>query len=133
MRCSRLTEIRHMGLSHLAAFGRSIEHLWSVAMSYPFLQRRGIFPLILIRHLPSFLKLGWRLFWDRRVPFPVKLIPLGALAYVILPTDLLPEMMVPFAGMVDDLFVLIGAFWAFLKLSPKEVLMEHGRDIAQGE
>ena len=102
-------------------------------MSYnPFLQRRGIFPVVLMRHLPSFLKLGWRLFWDRRVPFVVKLIPLGALAYVILPTDLLPEVMVPFAGVVDDVVVLVWAFWAFLKSSPKDVLMEHGRRIALG-
>lgn len=101
-------------------------------MSYPFLQRRGVFPLVLMRHLPSFLKLGWRLFRDRRVPFPVKLIPLGAVAYVLLPVDILPEVMVPFIGVVDDLLVLVWAFWAFLKLSPKDVLMEHGRRIARG-
>ncbi len=101
-------------------------------MSYnPFFQRKGFFPLVLMQHLPSFAKLGWRLFCDKRVPFPVKLIPLAALVYVIIPVDFIPEVIVPFAGLVDDGLVLVLAFWAFLKLSPKDVLMEHVRRIAR--
>lgn len=63
----------------------------------------------------------------------MKLIPLAALVYVMLPIDLFPEILVPFVGILDDVVVVVWAFWVFLKLSPKDVLMEHGRRIARRE
>ena len=85
----------------------------------------------LIRFLPYFVKLVFRLLRDRRVPFYLKLLPLGALIYGIAPLDFLPEALVPLLGGLDDLFVIVLACWMFLRLSPRDVVMEHGRRIGQ--
>jgi uncharacterized membrane protein YkvA (DUF1232 family) len=77
------------------------------------------------------VKLFFRLLRDRRVPFYLKLIPLSAFAYGLMPFDLLPEALVPLLGGLDDLFLIALAFWAFLRLSPRDVVMEHGRQIGQ--
>jgi len=92
---------------------------------YPFLTPR------VIRFLPSFVKLIFRLLRDRRVPFYLKLIPLSAIVYGLIPFDFLPEALVPLLGGVDDLFVIALAFWTFLRLSPRDVVMEHGRQIGR--
>ena len=84
-----------------------------------------------IRFLPSFVKLIFRLLRDRRVPFYLKLIPLSAFAYGVMPLDFLPEALVPLLGGLDDLFVIALAFWTFLRLSPRDVVMEHGRQIGR--
>jgi len=54
---------------------------------------------------------------DRRVSFLLKLIPLGALAYAVLP-DLLP---LPF----DDMAVIALSTTVFLRLCPRPVVQEH--------
>ena len=66
----------------------------------------------LLAHLPSFLKLFARLVKDPRVNIAPKLVILGVLAYVVLPTDLVPDF-IPGLGYADDLAVLL----AGLKLS----------------
>ena len=48
----------------------------------------------LLTHLPSFVKLFSRLIKDPRVSASPKLIVAGILAYVILPTDLLPDFLI---------------------------------------
>ncbi|MEK7378708.1 MAG: hypothetical protein AABZ71_07370, partial [Candidatus Binatota bacterium] len=45
----------------------------------------------LFYHLPSFLKLFWRLLKDRRVPIRPKLLLVLLLAYIVAPVDLLPD------------------------------------------
>ena len=47
----------------------------------------------------------WFAFWDRRVPWYVKLILLFAVAYVVSPYDLIKDT-VPFWGQIDDIVVL---------------------------
>ena len=42
---------------------------------------------------------------DRRTPLGARLLALGALAYAVLPIDLLPDM-APLLGVTDDLFVV---------------------------
>jgi uncharacterized membrane protein YkvA (DUF1232 family) len=60
----------------------------------------------LITHLPSFFKLVLRLVKDRRVSFHAKLLFVGTLSYVLLPTDLLPDFLVDL-GRIDDLAVVL--------------------------
>jgi uncharacterized membrane protein YkvA (DUF1232 family) len=56
---------------------------------------------------------------------------LGILAYLILPTDFLPDVFLGF-GQIDDLVViLLGLRW-FLRLCPAEVVQEHVKAVAAG-
>ncbi len=78
-----------------------------------------------VRHLPSFLKLYWRLFTDRRVPLRAKAVLAAAVFYLVSPFDLVPDFFLPLLGRIDDLAVLIaGARW-FISLCPPDVVQEH--------
>jgi uncharacterized membrane protein YkvA (DUF1232 family) len=78
----------------------------------------------LLTHLPSFVKLFSRLIQDPRVSASPKLVVAGILAYVILPTDLLPYFLIG-VGQLDDLAVILGGLKLFLRLCPSEVVQEH--------
>jgi len=73
-------------------------------------------------------RLAWRLLRDRRVSWRAKAVLLGAVAYVILPVDFLPDIL-PLLGQVDDVLLLVFAWRLFLSLCPSEVVIEHARDI----
>jgi uncharacterized membrane protein YkvA (DUF1232 family) len=77
-------------------------------------------------HLPRLIRLYWRLLWDGRVPVWLKLMLLGAVAYVVFPFDLIPDV-IPVLGELDDLVVLIVAARWFLEWCPPAVVAEHVR------
>lgn len=84
-----------------------------------------------LRHLPRFARLYWRLLWDRRVSvWPKALLALGLL-YVLVPFDLIPDV-IPFLGEVDDLLLVIVVCKLFVYLCPREVVQEHVRRISAG-
>jgi len=96
-------------------------------------------------HLPSFLKLAWRLFKDSRVPVFRKAIlvifALFALAffgiYLLIPTDLIPDILAPI-GYIDDpivpiIAIFVPGIYLFIKSSPKEIVLEHVQRIDRGE
>ncbi len=85
----------------------------------------------LVRHIPSFLKLFFRLVKDPRVALRAKLILLGVLTYIIFPIDLLPDLLLGL-GQLDDLVVLLLGLKLFIRLCPKDVVREHVRVIAAG-
>ena len=89
---------------------------------------RGLFALLNMTGVP---RLVFRLMLDRRVPLRLKLILPAALVYLAVPVDLLPDI-IPVAGRIDDLFVIIGALVIFLGLAPREVVAEHARGGGQG-
>jgi len=68
--------------------------------------------------------LAWRLFWDRRVPLWAKLIPPAALAYVLSPVDIIPDVALGL-GQLDDIAVLLIGVKLFIELAPPEVVREH--------
>ena len=70
-------------------------------------------------------RLCWRLLWERRVAFYLKLIPLSAVIYFISPYDLIPDFIIPGIGQVDDFLVLFLACRLFLRLIPEEIVREH--------
>jgi uncharacterized membrane protein YkvA (DUF1232 family) len=71
------------------------------------------------------IRLGWRLFRDQRVPAWAKVIPAAALIYLLSPIDLMPDMMLPLVGGLDDVAILLLALKAFLDLSPTGLVSEH--------
>jgi uncharacterized membrane protein YkvA (DUF1232 family) len=83
--------------------------------------------------IPNFLKLLFRLFKDGRVPAAEKAFLIGAIAYVITPIDLLPDV-IPFVGQVDDLYLIALTLLRLLNRTPAEVIRQHwdgGGDIAR--
>jgi len=70
-------------------------------------------------------RLAWRLFRDSRVPGWVKVIPIGALIYLLSPIDLVPGFILPGIGQVDDLVLLLLALKAFVDVSPPGIVHEH--------
>jgi len=75
----------------------------------------------LVRHLPNFIRLVWRLAVDPRVPLLPKAILAGAVLYMVSPYDVLADI-IPFAGQVDDLALLFVAVRAFIGLCPPRVV-----------
>jgi uncharacterized membrane protein YkvA (DUF1232 family) len=82
-----------------------------------------------LRQLPSFARLYWRLFRDRRVSILPKALLVLTLLYVVSPIDVAPDV-VPLIGEVDDFVVLLSGLWLFVRLCPPEVVRQTVRDIA---
>jgi uncharacterized membrane protein YkvA (DUF1232 family) len=70
-------------------------------------------------------RLIWLLLKDRRVPAWVKLIPAAAVIYFLSPIDLVPDMLLPGLGELDDLAILLISLKTFVNLAPPGVVREH--------
>jgi len=79
------------------------------------------------------LKLVLRLMGDGRVSFLLKLLPIGALAYLISPVDLAPGLALPIIGALDDAAVVSLGAYLFVELCPPGVVKEHLRALTSGE
>ncbi len=64
-------------------------------------------------------RLVGRLMLDKRVPWYLKLLPVGAVAYVVWPADLLPF------NPLDDAALVSAAFYLLIELCPPAVVEEH--------
>jgi uncharacterized membrane protein YkvA (DUF1232 family) len=83
-----------------------------------------------VRNVVNQFKLIFRLMGDSRVNILAKLIPVGAIAYFILPADLLPGLVFPGIGALDDAAVLWLGSTLFTELCPPAVVEEHVRALA---
>ncbi|SRR6266498_3598342 len=81
----------------------------------------------MLRDLVSRMKLILRLMGDKRVSPWVKLIPVGALAYLISPIDII--MGIPGIDALDDAAVLWFGSTLFVELCPQDVVQEHMHDL----
>lgn len=79
-----------------------------------------------LRDIVRQLQLAWRLFWDKRVSVWLKLIPPAAILYTLLPVDILPDV-VPGAGQLDDVAIVLLGIKLFIELVPPEIRLEHLR------
>jgi uncharacterized membrane protein YkvA (DUF1232 family) len=70
-------------------------------------------------------RLTWRLFNDSRVPRWVKLIPVAGLIYLLSPIDLIPDLVLPGLGQVDDVAVILMSIKLFIDLAPPGVVREY--------
>ena len=83
-------------------------------------QNNGYFHDLVLR-----LKLIMRLMGDKRVNFLLKIIPVGALIYLVSPIDLIPGAVLPVIGALDDAAVLWIGATLFVELCPDDVVQEH--------
>ncbi|MHB8778978.1 MAG: YkvA family protein [Anaerolineales bacterium] len=81
----------------------------------------------MIRDVIIKLKLIFRLMGDSRVNIFAKLIPIGALIYLISPIDAIS---IPIIGAVDDAALLWLGSYLFTELCPPEVVAEHMKELA---
>lgn len=83
--------------------------------------------LKMLLNLPRSAPLVWRLAWDRRVVWWRKAVFLGgALAYFLLPMDLISDFL-PFIGQLDDLTVLVFLVERFIAGIPEHILRDNYR------
>ena len=88
--------------------------------------RRGAKRTVLhyIRQLPSFVSLLFGLIRDPRVALVDKLLVFGAVAYIVMPLDLIPDF-IPFIGEVDDVYLLVIALQRLISNAGRVVLLDH--------
>jgi len=96
----------------LSGSGRAIGRLLSMTAFLPIASRA-----------PIYAQLIWALVLDERTPMGRKALLAGALGYLVLPADLIPDR-IPLIGGLDDLVVVVLAVDLFLDGVPSEVLGE---------
>ena len=77
-----------------------------------------------MKQLPAYLRLLAGLIMDKRVSAVDKLFVAGAMAYIALPMDLIPDF-IPFIGEVDDVFILVLALQRLVSNAGRNVLLSH--------
>lgn len=65
------------------------------------------------------LRLIFRLVKDSRISFLTKILPIGALIYLVMPTDVLP------INPIDDGLILWLGGYLFIELCPEDIVEEH--------
>jgi uncharacterized membrane protein YkvA (DUF1232 family) len=80
--------------------------------------------LYYIRQLPSYVRLLTGLATDKRVSMVDKMLVLGAVAYIVMPIDLIPDF-IPFFGEIDDLYILVLALQRLISNAGRTVLLDH--------
>lgn len=87
----------------------------------------------LLMFLPNMFTLLGRLIKDNRVPVADKVLFAGAIVYVIMPLDFIPDVL-PFIGQVDDIYLVALTFLRLINRTDESVIREHwqgGGDIVK--
>ena len=103
---------RTKGKAHGGGSGRALGRVLSMTAFLPVASRA-----------PIYARLIWSLLRDERTPMSRKVLLGGALGYLVLPADLIPDR-IPLIGGLDDLVVMVLAVDLFLDGVPSEVLGE---------
>ena len=77
-----------------------------------------------MKQLPAYLRLLGGQLTDGRVNAMDKLLVAGAMAYIALPVDFIPDF-IPFIGEVDDVFILVMALQRLVANAGRNVLIAH--------
>jgi uncharacterized membrane protein YkvA (DUF1232 family) len=85
----------------------------------------------LVLRLPTYARIVWGLVRDPRTPMGLKALLAAALAYVVMPVDLIPDV-IPIIGQADDLTVLLLVLDLFIQNAPPEVRAEHSARAKNG-
>jgi len=77
-----------------------------------------------IRQLPQYVRLLGGLIADKRVSVVDKMLVAGAIAYIVMPIDLIPDF-IPFFGEIDDVYILVIALQRLISNAGRLVLLDH--------
>jgi uncharacterized membrane protein YkvA (DUF1232 family) len=109
----------HIGWYHSGPIHRRLELRMNLSSTSRYL-RMGR----LVIKLPTYARLVWGIMRDPRTPIGLKGMLAAALAYVVFPVDLIPDV-IPIFGQADDLTVLLLVLDLFIQNAPPEVRAEH--------
>jgi uncharacterized membrane protein YkvA (DUF1232 family) len=87
----------------------------------------------LLLFIPNMLLLCVRLLSDPRVPAIDRALLAGAIAYAIIPFDLIPDM-IPFVGQIDDAYLIALTLLRLMERTDPEIVREHwngGGDVVE--
>lgn len=98
-------------------------------MLFNLLRIRGIASIIW--RLPQYVRLSWRLLWDRRTPTGPKVWVMLAIAYALSPLDFIPDLLLPIVGYGEDLVLVILSLRNLIKSSPTDLVTEHAKEMTQ--
>ncbi len=85
----------------------------------------------LVFKLPTYARTVWGIMRDPRTPIGLKGMMAAALAYVVFPVDLVPDV-IPIIGQADDLTILLLVLDMFIQNAPAEVRAEHAARARNG-
>ena len=85
----------------------------------------------LVFKLPTYARTVWGIMRDPRTPIGLKAMMAAALAYVVFPVDLVPDV-IPIIGQADDLTILLLVLDMFIQNAPAEVRAEHAARARNG-
>ena len=77
-----------------------------------------------IRQLPQYVRLLGGLLGDKRVSVIDKMLVMGAIAYIVMPIDIIPDF-IPFFGEIDDLYLLVMALQRLVANAGRTALLSH--------
>ena len=75
-------------------------------------------------------RLAWYLVRSPDVPLYLKVLPALAVIYVLLPTDLIPDVF-PVIGQLDDITALLVGAKVFIELAPQNVVSRYMQSVRQ--
>lgn len=78
----------------------------------------------MLKHLVTFFSVYHSLWGDKRTPASTKFLPLAALAYLIFPIDLVPDIM-PILGQMDDIGIIVLFIWIAMRAIPPSLYKEY--------
>ena len=74
--------------------------------------------------------LTWKMLFDKRVPFWMKMVVIGPVIYAISPIDIIPDFIVGL-GQLDDIGLILAGMRLFESLVPEHIVAEHRAAITQ--
>ncbi len=77
-----------------------------------------------VKRLPNYVRLATLMARDPRVPKSSKALLAAGTAYTVTPIDFVPGI-IPVAGQLDDLYVLLSALRQAIRTCPDEVVQKH--------
>ena len=80
----------------------------------------------MLMFLPNMVKLLGKLLADSRVPMVDKALFAGAVVYVFMPLDFIPDFL-PFIGQVDDAYLVALTLLRLINRSDETIIREHWR------
>lgn len=86
------------------------------------LLRMELMPVL--RRMPAYSRLAWRLARDRRIRRRHRLLLLGGIGYLLSPIDLIPAF-IPVLGQLDDLGIALWILRRTLQSAPPEAAEAH--------
>lgn len=79
---------------------------------------------IAVKRLPAYLRLSAAMARDERVPKSAKAVLITGGVYAVSPIDLVPGV-IPVAGQLDDLYVILMAIRQAIRITPDNIAAEH--------